>query len=83
MGARSALDGEEHEYQRSLNLTGTGATRCRLFHSRIALAPLEHLEKTINDWIDAEDIEIKHVGHVIGEMSGKTQEDNLLVMVWY
>ena len=83
LGARSPLDVGEREYKRDLNVTGQGATRCRLFHSRIALAPLEHMEKTINEWIDDNEIEVKNVGHVIGVMMGKTREENLFVMVWY
>jgi hypothetical protein len=71
------------EYKRSLNVDGTGATRCRLFHAKIAIAPLEHLERQINEWIDGDQIEIKHVGHLIGTMEGKRPEPNLLVIVWY
>ena len=57
--------------------------RCRLFHSRVAEAPLEHMEEQINAWLDSEEIEVKEVGHVVGEMVGKTREQNLIVLVWY
>ena len=70
-------------YKRPLNVNGAGATRCRLFHSKIALSSLEYMEEQINDWLDSEKIEVKHVGHVIGIMEGKRPEPNLLVMVWY
>ncbi len=83
MGGRSPLDAGKREYKRDLNVTGQGATRCRVFHSRIAEAPLDHLEKTINEWIDDKGIEVKNVGHVIGVMMGKTREENFIVMVWY
>ncbi|MBS3734130.1 MAG: hypothetical protein KGY99_04315 [Phycisphaerae bacterium] len=74
---------QSKQYKRPLNVTGQGATRCRLFHSKIAETPLEHLQDSINDWLDDEQIEVKHVGHVIGTMEGKRPEPNLLVMVWY
>jgi len=70
-------------YHRPVNVNGTGATRCRLFHSKIAAVPLENLQAQINDWLDSEKVEIKHVGHIIGTMEGKRPEPNLLVMVWY
>jgi len=71
------------EYKRKLNLTGQGATRCRIFHSKIALSPLENMEKHINEWLDSEEIEIKHITEVVGVLEGKVAEPNLIVMVWY
>ena len=82
-GADSLLAGQKVHFKRKLNVTGQGATRCRLFHCRIALAPLEHMEHSINEWLDSEEIEIKHVGHIVGTMEGKSPEPNLVVMVWY
>ncbi len=74
---------EKHDFQRPLNVTGTGATRVRIFHSRIAIAPMEMMEKAINSWIDAEEIEIKHVGQLVGTLEGKNPEPNIITMVWY
>jgi len=73
----------ERELKRALNVTGQGATRCRVFHSKIAEAALEFMQNQINGWLDGEEIEVKHVGHVIGTMEGKTPVPNLLVLVWY
>jgi len=70
-------------FTRPLNANGAGATRFRIFHSKISIAPLENLEHSINQWIDGSKIEVKHVGHLIGTMEGKRPEPNLLVMVWY
>ena len=70
-------------FARALNRTGAGATRCKLFHSRIALAPLDHMERSINEWLDAADVEVKQVGHIIGTMEGKSPEPNLIMVVWY
>ena len=80
-GAKAKV--EKRQFKRPLNLTGQGATRCRIFHSRIAAAPLTYMEQQINDWLDGEKIEIKNVGHVIGIMEGKTPQPNVVVMVWY
>ena len=70
-------------FKRALNVTGQGATRCRMFHARMAAAALEHMESQINQWLDSENIEIKHVGQVIGVLEGKSPEPNFFVMVWY
>ena len=70
-------------YKRPLNLTGAGATRCRIFHSKIAPNPMEYLENQVNEWLDANEIEVKFVTQVVGVLEGKTAEPNLIVMVWY
>jgi len=81
---RSSLDiGKKADYKRPVNVTGTGATRCRLFHCKIADSSLEHLENQINEWIDDEGVEVKHVGHMVGLMEGKHTEPNVIVIVWY
>lgn len=70
-------------FKRPLNVTGQGATRCRIFRTRIAAAALEFMETQINQWLDSENIEVKEVGHLVGTMEGKTPEPNIVVMVWY
>ncbi len=69
--------------KRPLNVTGQGATRCRVFHSKIAVASLEVMEHQINEWLDGDEIEIKQVHQTIGTMQGKIKEENLIVTVWY
>lgn len=83
--AGAAARGLTHkaEFKREMNLTGKGATRVRLFYSKIADGPLLHMETMINDWIDEEGIEVKHVGQVIGTLEGKRAEPNLIIMIWY
>jgi len=71
------------DYKRQLNVTGAGATRCRMFHSKVSAAALEMMQKQINDWLDSEEIEIKHVGQTMGTMKGKTDEENIIITVWY
>jgi len=71
------------EFRRPLNITGGGATRCRIFHSKIATGPMEFLEKTINDWVDESGVEIKFVSETVGVLEGKRAEPNLIVTIWY
>jgi len=82
-GAATAHGAKKAQFKRELNLPGTGATRCRIFHSKIQISSLEYMETQINEWLDGERVEIKHVGHVIGTMEGKRPEPNMVVMVWY
>lgn len=70
-------------FKRPLNVTGQGATRCRIFRSKIAQGSLDYMEHQVNEWIDGEEIDVKHVGHVIGTMEGKRPEPNVIVIVWY
>jgi len=81
---RSSLEaGRKSDFKRPMNLNGQGATRCRLFHCKVAEAPMEHMESQINDWLDDEGIEVKQVGHVVGMLEGKHTEPNVIVLVWY
>lgn len=76
--------GYEEQLTRPLIANKTGATRCKIFHSKISLGALEGMEKQINEWSDSNpDIEIKNVGHVIGTLQGKSNEDNVIVLCWY
>ncbi len=81
---RSALASKtQQQLNRSMNLTGTGATRCRVFHSKITVASIDHMAGQINEWLDESDIEVKHVAEVVGVMEGKKNEQNLILTVWY
>ncbi len=82
--AAAKHEASNKQFNRPLNVTGKGATRCRMFHCKIADSSIEHMEETINEWIDSnEDIEVKHVGHMVGTMTGKKAEPNIIVTVWY
>ena len=70
----SPLADDKREFARPLNVNGAGATRCKVFHSRIAEAPLARLQNVINEWLDSDKIEVKHVGHLIGILEGKNPE---------
>jgi hypothetical protein len=74
---------EKAEYRRALNVTGTGARRCKIFYSKIATGPMEYMQKAVNDWLDAEDLEVKFVTQVVGVLEGKRSEPNLIITIWY
>lgn len=71
------------EFKRPLNLTGAGATRCRVFNSKVTVAAIDHVVSTINEWLDSNQIELKFINQVVGVMEGKTLEPNLIITVWY
>ena len=78
--------GVEHkaDFARTLLPDSSGATRCRFFHTKLLISSIEYMENQINEWIDSDDtIVVKHIGHVIGDMTGKLTEPNLIVCVWY
>lgn len=81
---KSTLDVDRRkEFKRKPVNTGKGAIRCRVFHCKITESSIEHMENQINTWADDEDIDIKHVGHLVGAMEGKHTEPNIIVLVWY
>ena len=71
------------DYERPLNVTGAGATRCRVFHSKVSAAALEVMQGQINTWLDREEIEIKQVSQTMGILKGKVDEENVIITVWY
>jgi len=75
--------GAKIDYRRALNLTGAGAIRCRVFHSKVSDAALEMMQDQINAWLDRDQIEIKQVCQTMGIMKGKVDEENVIITVWY
>lgn len=71
------------EFKRPLHLAGTGATRCRIFNSKITVTAMDHMVSQINEWLDGDEIEVKCVNQVVGTLEGKTAEPNVIVTVWY
>jgi hypothetical protein len=82
-GGLNAQLASGHQFSRPMQQSGKGATRCRIFRSKISVPAVEGLEEHINDWLDSDDIDVKDVGHMIGTMHGKIDEDNIIVLVWY
>jgi hypothetical protein len=80
----STLDYDKRtQFKRKAVNTGKGAIRCRVFHSKVAESSIAHMENQINTWLDDEEIDVKHVGHMVGAMEGKHTEPNIIVFIWY
>jgi len=82
-GSAAAQRKVTREYRRSPTVTGTGALRCRMFNSKITVAAMDHMVEQINEWLDANEVEVKHVTQVVGTLEGKTPEPNVILTVWY
>lgn len=82
LGATGMWD--DSRFRRSLHPDGSGATRCRTFHSRLSDGALEYLTNQINEWLDGnDDIAVKFVTSTIGMFEGKHTEPNLIMTLWY
>ena len=82
-GAAAFRVESKEEFKRPVNLTGTGATRVKLFNSKITVAAIDHMVTQINEWLDGNQVEVKSVNQVIGTMEGKKPEPNLIITLWY
>ena len=79
------LTGGRHEdnWNRTPNVTGTGAIHVKSFHAKLTGESLEFLDQQINQWLDAHpQYEVKFVSTSVGEWTGKLKEPNLIVQVW-
>lgn len=79
------LGGANHEdnWQRTPNITGTGAIHVKSFHCKLTGDSLEFLDRQVNEWLDAHpQYEVKQVTTSVGEWSGKMKEPALIVNVW-
>ncbi|MBN2445279.1 MAG: hypothetical protein JXO22_01020 [Phycisphaerae bacterium] len=76
-------DGDEG-YRRPVNPDTRTATRCRTFHGKLNDASMNHLNRQINEWVDAnDDIQIKFVTSDIGIVEGKHADQHLILTVFY
>jgi hypothetical protein len=61
-----------------------GATRMRIFHSKLSDGAVGHLDHQINDWLDQNpDVEIKFANTTVGVWEGKHPEPNLILALFY
>lgn len=73
----------EDSWERSPNVTGTGAIHVRSFHCKMNDESLRYLDEQVNEWLDAHpQYEVKFVTTSVGDWTGKTKEPNLIVQVW-
>ena len=82
-GAAAQAGVKQREFKRPANVNGAGATRVRVFHTKITLASVDHMIDQINEWLDSEQVEVKFVNQVVGVVEGKKPEPNLILTVWY
>lgn len=74
----------DDRYDRPLNKTGQGATRCRTFHAKLNDGAIGFMNEQINEWLDGNtDIEIKSSSSTIGVFEGKSSEPHLILTVLY
>jgi hypothetical protein len=73
----------EQEWNRTPNVTGTGAIHVRTFHSKLTDDALVYMDRCINEWLDAHpQYEVKFVTTSIGTLTGKLKEPHLVCQVW-
>jgi len=79
------LGGKRHEdsWQRTPNVTGSGAIHMKSFHCKLTGDSLTFLDQQINEWLDDHpQYEVKMVTTSVGDWTGKMKEPNLIVNVW-
>ncbi len=82
LGAQGVWD--DSHFKRPLGPPTEGATRCRVFHSKLSEAALGFMNTTINEWLDqAPSINIKFATSTIGQFEGKQKEPNIILTMFY
>jgi len=75
--------GHTETSKRKPNKTGTGASRVRTFVSKIRPEALDHLDDSINTWLNENpDFEVKFATVSVGDLKGKITEQAIVVNVW-
>jgi len=82
-GAAALAGAKQRDFKRPVNVNGAGATRVKVFNTKITLAAVDHMIDQINEWLDSEKVEVKFVNQVVGVVEGKKPEPNLILTVWY
>jgi hypothetical protein len=83
-GVAGGVKLDETKLSRSLQKTGTGATRVKLFHTKMNDGAVEFLSTSINEWVDHNpEVDIKIVQTTVGVWEGKHPEPHLILTVWY
>ena len=73
----------EDNWNRTPNVTGSGAIHVKTFVTKLRLDAIEHLDQQINEWLDNHpEYEVKFVSQSVGKLVGKNTEDALFVSVW-
>ena len=78
------VGGAGRTYRRALLVDSPNATRCRVFHAKMADGAFAHMCEQINEWVDgSDDVQIKFVSSCIGVVEGKHADQHLIVTVFY
>lgn len=73
----------DDHWSRKTNVTGEGATHMRTFVAKLRIDAIDHLDQTINEWLDAHpEYEVKFVSTSVGTLTGKLKEPALFMNVW-
>lgn len=75
---------DDSKFKRKMNTPGTGATRMRIFHTKMNDGASAFMVHQINEWLESHsEIEIKFVESAVGVWEGKHAEAHLILTVWY
>ena len=74
----------EDNWDRTPNVTGTGAIHCKTFHCKLTADSMQYLDEQINTWLDQHpQYEVKFVTTTTGDWGGKMgTETHMIVQVW-
>jgi hypothetical protein len=74
----------ESRFKRPLLREGSGATRCRTFHSKLSEAAIDFMTNQMNDWLEENnEIVVKFATSTIGMFEGKHTDPNIIITVFY
>ncbi len=83
-GMSAGMSVQESQLKRALEPQSDSATRCRVFHCKLADGAFVHMSDQINEWADShEGIRIKFATSCIGVVEGKHADAHLIVTVFY
>ena len=75
---------DDSAFKRKLEPNAEGATRCRIFHSKLNQGAIEFMANSINQWLDeSDDIRIKHATSTLGIFEGKHADQNIILTLFY
>ena len=75
---------KQHNWKRQTAVSGTGVCRVKSFRGKYTDAGIEHLDDTINEWLDSHpDVEVKFVTSTVSAFEGKAHEPVLVLNLWY
>ena len=75
---------KQHTWKRQTGINGTGSCRVKSFRGKYTDQGLEHLDDTINEWLDTHpEVEVKFVTSTTASFEGKVHDPVLVLNLWY